>query len=223
MTGKTHILGGTLSCLSGFILLNHKGMLLSDVNPLLQLTMMYPYAIFGSLAPDLDHHWESAPCKELVGKSINSILHLSTPLRKKGIKLPLMGIFDAKHRSWQTHSDLFMLVCFLLCRSFVFGSVSDANGILLKLMLTGLILGLFSHMVLDMLTRQGLHSLLFKGINKLVNLHLSEKLRLVPNSEKFSTDSKWENFIRVLLWGMCFVLMLIVVYIISPYKLVIEL
>ena len=66
MTGKTHRVGGMLCCLGGYTLLEANGMLLGDVNPLLQLTIMYPFAIYGSTVSDLDHHWQSAPSKDIV-------------------------------------------------------------------------------------------------------------------------------------------------------------
>ena len=107
MQGKTHRIGGVLCAATGYVLLSSKGLLLKDVNPLLQLAVMYPFAIYGSVMPDLDHHWESAPVRDPVSWGINKVLHLANG--KSNIAKPLK-LFDAKHRSWQTHSDIFLIL-----------------------------------------------------------------------------------------------------------------
>ena len=59
MTGKTHRVGGMLCVLGGFTILDSKGMLLGNVSPMIQLVMMYPFALYGSVVSDLDHHVKS--------------------------------------------------------------------------------------------------------------------------------------------------------------------
>lgn len=49
---KTHKAGGALFMLAGFKYLETKGMLLPDVNPIVQLMIMYPASSWGSTAPD---------------------------------------------------------------------------------------------------------------------------------------------------------------------------
>lgn len=53
MMYKTHKMGGALFMFAGFKYLETKGMLLPDVNPLVQLMIMYPASSWGSTAPDL--------------------------------------------------------------------------------------------------------------------------------------------------------------------------
>ena len=216
MTGETHQQGGVLVSVIGFSLLQKHGLLFSDVNLGIQWLMLYPFVIYGSALPDLDHHWESCPDHGLPSLVINKTLHLGrrsckkmeetmTAKERKGSAFyKFCSIFYAKHRSWQTHSDLFffLLLGFLiLLLNGKFTSLSAGDSLFLRIMLTGLTLGVMSHLVLDMMTTEGIHSLLFKAVNKLSKgtLKLPETLRLVPKWGMFSTDTKWESFVRGLL------------------------
>jgi hypothetical protein len=74
------------------------------------------------------------------------------------------------------------------------------------LILTGIGLGVVAHLILDILTPQGIWSCLFVGINKLISLVLHkdvillpEKIHLVPNIGFFATGGMWETAIRRLL------------------------
>lgn len=246
MTGSTHRVGGMLCCLAGYSVLQDKGLLLSNVNPLLQLTVMYPFAIYGSMMSDLDHHWDSCPSKDLVSYGINKVLHLTTGIRKRKEKKkekisPAIKLFDSKHRSWQTHSDLTLFLLCMLAYYLINSSVNSVDVVLLILISTGLLLGVISHLILDLLTPEGIWSILkvlyrkFTGIKIDVKLHIVpstktlkklqkykvlKKLHLVPDIDFFSTGGKWEKFIKKLLWALCFVLIIRLVYIISPYTIV---
>lgn len=231
MEGKSHRVGGVLAALGGYYLLKEQGFLIEGVTPLVQLAIIYPFSIVGSLLPDQDHHEESAPMKDVISLTFCKVLHLTTGVRKK-MKLAgvsekswwyrLLGIFDAKHRSWQTHSDLsFGLICFMLMSLMSSsGGLLTAEGIIIKLISMGLVLGLMSHLVLDMLTPSGVWCLFFVGINKLVGHKvLPEKIRFVPNRKFFSTGGKWESLWR---WGMgvvSFLLFFYILYTMLPYQL----
>lgn len=216
MTGETHQQGGVLVSVIGFSLLQKHGLLFSDVNLGVQWLMMYPFVIYGSVLPDLDHHWDSCPDRGLPSLVINKVLHagkkpckrmeetMTAKERRGSMIYKFCSIFYAKHRSWQTHSDLsfFVLLGFLmLLLNGKFASLSAGDSLFLRIMLTGLTLGVMSHLVLDMMTIDGIHCLLFKAVNKLSKgtLKLPEKLRLVPKWGMFSTDTKWESFVRTLL------------------------
>ena len=84
MTGKTHRVGGMIWVLGGFTYLESKGLLLRNVNPLLQLTVMYPFALYGSIVSDLDHNANSIPSKDIVSVAINRVLHLTSGLKETG-------------------------------------------------------------------------------------------------------------------------------------------
>lgn len=223
MTGKTHRVGGALCALAGYSLLEQKGLLIHDVSPLLQLGVMYPFAIYGSVVSDLDHHWESAPCKDILSWGINKVLHLTTKLKSKN---PIINIFNAKHRSWQTHSDLF-LVSILVLSDWLLTSATGAESILINLVFSGLLLGIISHMILDMLTPEGIWSVilvLIKGfLKKVLKIKIKAfptKIHFVPKSSFFATDGPWEEIVRKMMWVLCFILLIRIVYLCLPYRFV---
>ena len=219
MTGATHRVGGVVCALAGYTILEKKGMLISDVSPMLQLAVMYPFAIYGSTVSDLDHHWQSAPSKDIVSFCINKILHLTTELRKKTkSKNPVLAVFDAKHRSWQTHSDLFLLIMILLSIQAIGSSISGANSIIMKLVFTGFILGIISHLILDMLTPEGIWSIVLTGVGKAFKINVPEKIHFVPKSKFFATGGSWEKFVRWVMWVISFILLVRILWGMSPYQ-----
>lgn len=236
MTGKTHRVGGVLGCLVGYSVLQDKGLLIGNVEPLLQLAVMYPYSIYGSMLSDEDHEWESAPCKDAVSWMIWKVLHFTTPLRRwlqkgkfrrkvyKKIK-PVVDVFDSKHRSWQTHSDLTLIFLFLMSMYLLSIAGSSADAIIIVLIAEGIIVGLISHLLLDLITPTGIWSILLTPFKKLLGGKGLAKLYLVPNSKFFATDSDespWERFIRKSMWVMCFVLIIRLIYVFSPYRIVFD-
>lgn len=215
MQGKTHRVGGVLSALAGYAILEGNGMLISNVEPVLQLAVMYPFAIYGSIVSDLDHNWNSAPAKDPFSWCINKVLHLTTGLRQKsGKKLnSALSVFDAKHRSWQTHSDLFLFVFIAL--SFFIGSSSivGASSIIFKLIMLGFTLGLISHLILDSLTPEGIWFIVPSIIRR-----KKVSFRLVPKSKFFATGGSWERLIRSIMWVIIIFLSIYVIYTMSPYR-----
>lgn len=223
MTGKTHRVGGMLCCLGGYSLLKANGTLLGDVNPLLQLVVMYPFAIYGSVVSDLDHDWHSVPSRDIVSYGINKVLHLTSKVRDNmSEKSPMykpLGVFDAKHRSWQTHSDLFLILMIMLSTWLLGSSISSADQILIRLVSIGLILGVISHLVLDMLTPEGVWSIVMCIISKVTkSKKLPRKISFVPDTPFFRTGGTWENIIRYLMWIACFILIATILLDISPYS-----
>jgi len=216
MTGDTHREGGMLVSLAGFLLLKNNNLLLPDVNEAIQLLIIYPFALWGSTASDLDHKLDSAPSKDVFSRIISRSLHLTSKTRDKmenmrggGKKSPiyhLLGIFDASHRSWQTHSDLTLFVILTI----LWGLVTDRFSVgftgvdtaLASLVLMGIGLGVTAHLILDMLTPQGVWCTIGVALNKLLSLlfrreiHLlPEKLKLVPKWSLFTTGSTWEDIV----------------------------
>lgn len=215
MQGKTHRVGGVLSALAGYVILEGNDMLIPNVEPVLQLVVMYPFAIYGSVISDLDHNWNSAPAKDPFSWCINKVLHLTTGLRQKnGKKLnPVLSVFDAKHRSWQTHSDLFLFVFIAL--SFFIGSSSlvGASSMIFKLIMLGFTLGLISHLILDSLTPEGIWFIVPSIIRR-----KKVSFRLVPKSKFFATGGSWERLIRSVMWLIIILLSIYVIYTMSPYR-----
>lgn len=221
MTGKTHRVGGMLCVLGGFTYLESKGLLLRNVNPLLQLTVMYPFALYGSIVSDLDHNANSIPSKDIVSVAINRVLHLTSGLNEStGGRNKVFGILDAKHRSWQTHSDLFLVVLmYALYQMVMETKLATVESVIWSLVGMGFILGVISHLVLDMITPEGIWSFILVGISKVTGKKLiPKKLRLVPDSKFFSTGGPWENLVRNILWICCVVLFVRLIYLMTPYR-----
>lgn len=233
MTGKTHRVGGMVCCFAGYSLLSSKGMQISGVSPITQVVMMYPFALFGSVLPDLDHNADSAPSKDIISVIINRVLHLKTKSRQlkekvvgkevKAKPFDIRDTFDARHRSWQTHSDLFLAIFLVIYANLVAKITGNVDNIVWLMILQGMILGIISHMILDMLTPEGIWSLVFVVLNKVMKkskkrIKFPEKIHLVPSKEFFATDGPWEKIIRFILWLMCFIFLAKVIIDISPYE-----
>lgn len=223
MTGKTHRVGGMLCVLGGFTLLESKGMLLGNVNPVLQLAVMYPFAIYGSVVSDLDHDWHSVPCRDVVSLGINKVLHLASGVRDTiGDRSSLskaLSIFDAKHRSWQTHSDLFLFIMIIVMSNLMSSSTNSVDIAIIRLIFTGLIMGVISHLFLDMLTPEGIWSFITLFLRKVTGKRVfPDKVSLVPDSKFFRTGGAWEGIVRRVLWVLCLILFLRILISISPYS-----
>lgn len=215
MTGKTHRYGGFLCSVVGFALLKENNMLIDGVNEGLQWLVMYPFCYWGSVASDLDHNSHAIPMKDPPSIVVNKLLHLTAPLRKsleksgdkKSALYKFAKLFDASHRSWQTHSDLtlftllYLIHCVLTGR-FVMGAV---DSLLLSLILMGVATGLVAHFILDMLTTDGVWSVLLVVLGRILRKinprikHFPQKLRLVPRLHCFRTDGSWELFVQKVL------------------------
>lgn len=221
MTGKTHRVGGMLCVLGGFTYLESKGLLLRNVNPLLQLTVMYPFALYGSIVSDLDHNANSIPSKDIVSVAVNRVLHLTSGLNEStGGRNKVFGILDAKHRSWQTHSDLFLVaLMYALYQMVMETKLATVESVIWSLVGMGFILGVISHLVLDMITPEGIWSILLVGVGRVTgNKVMPKKLRLVPDSKFFSTGGPWESLVRNILWICCVVLFIRLIYLMTPYR-----
>lgn len=217
MTGKTHRVGGMFCALAGYYLLADKGLLMENVEPLTQLLVIYPFAIYGSTVSDLDHNWNSAPSKDVVSYTINKGLHLTSKLHEKE-KFPLWAIFDASHRSWQTHSDLFLAIVIIAMYELLSATTQTIDYAILRLVFTGLILGIISHLVLDMLTPEGIWSVVLVSIGKLTGMNLPKKISLVPDIKFFRTGGSWETKVRIFLEVLCMMYLFLLIYQMLPYQ-----
>lgn len=218
MTGDTHSAGGVLFSVLGYIILKENNLLLPDVSPLIQLVLIHPYCVWGSKVSDLDHHWESCPDKSDVNRVINKALHLTNKSyrkldekltkaqKRKSLRYKIAKFFNASHRSWQTHSELTLISLIALLYGIVSGKFTSLGSIditILSIITTGVTLGVFSHLLLDMLTSKGINFCIGILINKFIQKVTKqrdlkvviEKLRFVPKSGKFATDTAWESFV----------------------------
>lgn len=215
MTGKTHRAGGFLCSVVGFEVLKHNGLLLDGVEESLQWLMMYPFCMWGSVASDLDHHWQSCPMKDPPSFVFNKILHLTAPIQKtldkagatKNGLYKVAKTFNASHRSWQTHSDLTFFALFSLLKLILSGALGlgAVDTLLLRFVVMGVCVGMIAHFVLDMLTTDGVLSVILVVLGKILKFfnprikNFPEKLRLVPRSHRFSTSGSWEIFVNKVL------------------------
>ena len=181
MLGKTHHAGGTVAALLAFEVMRVNGWMIPDCNEFVQLLMMYPFASFGSIFPDLDQNDDALPSKDPVAIAIHKVLRWT----------------GAKHRSWQTHSLSFTGgFCFLLLSLLLLGNHLIGMNIIewafLRLSLIGFIAGVLSHLILDAFSMAGIH--IWPGF----------KLRFVPRTSAFKTGGKWENIVfTVLIIVLC--------------------
>ncbi len=225
MTGDTHRKGGVLVALSGYILLQQKGMLLPNVNEFLQLAVLYPFCYWGSTMSDLDHNPDSCPSRDIFSKVINRGLHLTEGIEKRVEPNSLIGklsrLLNAHHRSWQTHSDFTVVMTLLLWYVATHNllNLDETSGAIFTLISIGLCLGIWMHLFLDMLTPEGIHLIGFSFINKVFHLtkaklKLPTKLRLVPKQKFFATGGKWESIVN---WGLAFLTVLLLLYVLFSH------
>ena len=221
MQGKTHKQGGMLISILGYAYLRQKGLLLPDVNEGLQWLIMYPFCMWGSVASDLDHHWDSCPEKDYPSWLLNKALHITGPIQKtldntmsEGQKshsliYKIADLFNAKHRSWQTHSDLTLWVLFYIMHMVLTNTnlaLGQIDITILRLIITGLGFGIIAHFILDMLTPEGIWIMPLVWLNKLINIFspkakIPRKIHLVPYTKNkfFATGNGWEQLVRKIL------------------------
>lgn len=226
MTGKTHRVGGMLCVLGGFSILESKGMLLTNVNPVLQLVVMYPFAIYGSIFPDLDHGRHSIPSEDIVSVAVNRVLHAGSVIPGNDKEGSIASILNAKHRSWQTHSDLFLaLILWCMYEVLTSGRIGSSEYTILLLVGMGFLFGVVSHLVLDMLTPEGVWLVTTTVLKKVTRCKklIPQKISFVPNTSFFRTDGMWERVVRRVLWLICSLLFIRILYLMSPYRVIINL
>lgn len=212
MQGATHRVGGALCAVVGYSWLQSKGLLASGVNPLLQLTVMYPFAVYGAILPDLDQNWNACPSKDIISYGIHKVLHLGTGIRQKTGK-NILPVFDAKHRSWQTHSLESLLLMIWACIAVFSNMTIQIDALLFRLVASGLVLGVVSHLILDLLTPEGI----VLGIPSLI-CRKKKNLHLMPKSKFFATGGPWETVVRYVLWVVMAILLIRLVYLALPYR-----
>lgn len=185
MTAKTHVLGGMTLALGGFMYLDSSGLLIPDVNKVLQFGIIMPYAMWASTLPDLDQDKDSTA----QNSPINFVIQ------------KFFNVIGAGHRSAKSHIApviISLLLYLAIAFNFIFRSFNGTEITIIGLMVLGLFLGLFSHMLLDMMTKQGLR------VGGVV-------LRIVPEADIFSTGSLYESMVRRALYIIVCVLLVLTI------------
>lgn len=238
MTGKTHRVGGMLGSLVGYVVLKNNGLLVSEISEPLQVLLMYSSSMYGSILSDMDNDWGSCPSKDIFSWLIYKVLHLTTPIRKflnkgkirkkiyKVLKIPL-EFFDSRHRSWQTHSDLSIILVIL--GMIILPNITNGmyDSTLICVLGEGLLSGVLSHLLLDVLTTDGIWSFILAPISIFKSKHKDDikdylfRLSLVPDIKFFSTDdsnSPWERLVRGMMVVGIVLILLYILYLWSPYR-----
>lgn len=216
-----------LCSLVGFSILQKNGLLLPDVNDFIEWMVIYPFCMYGSVVSDLDHHWESCPNKDYPSWLINKALHITKPVqdgmektlpqsaRRNNLVYKFACLFNASHRSWQTHSDLTLFCMIGLFNAIIGGKFSSLGAVdvsILSLVLMGLCLGIVAHFILDIITPEGVWLtglVLLEKFLRVFNPRISipKKLHLVPHSSFFATGGSWEEFIQKVLKVLTFIML----------------
>lgn len=186
MTAKTHVLGGMTLALGGFMCLDAGGLLLPDVNKTLQLSIIMPYALWSSTLPDLDQDKDSTAQNSPINFVIQKFFNL----------------IGAGHRSAKSHIVpviVSLLLYFAIAFNLIFKAFNGTETTIIGLITLGFFVGLGSHMILDMMTKDGL---------KLGSI----TLRIVPELDIFRTGTFYESIVRRVLYVIAslFILMLVI-------------
>jgi len=136
--------------------------------------------------------------------------NLSEENKRTNLLYLTTGLFGAKHRSWQTHSDLTLIAVLILLWSVIherigIGVLTQVDSAVITLCLTGFALGIVAHFILDMLTPSGVWCMVGITLNWLMSIIrnktiriLPEKIHIVPPFRIFSTGGNWETLVRFL-------------------------
>lgn len=178
MLGKTHKAGGTVAMLLSYMFMKQQGLLLNDIEPIIQLMVMYPACSWGSTASDLDQTPEAIPDKTPLSLALHTLLHMG----------------KCRHRSWQTHSiavtgGICIVLLAIMQGIAGTGLISPIGTSILRLIITGFTVGVFSHLLLDSVT--------MAGIWLVPKVHF----RLVPPIKMFGTGTTYETIVRYALYG----------------------
>ena len=201
MMGKTHRAGGALAMLLSYQFMQNHDMLAETINPVVQLLIMYPCCMWGSVAPDLDQSDDAIPEKAPLSILIHKIIYLG----------------KVRHRSWQTHSIAFtgglvglLFLILLYINNYGLLNLNAVSLTILKLMLMGLSVGIASHLLLDAFTYEGIHLIPpTKGKNGKKKVHW---IRFVPHTDAFKTNTKYETVVRYLLYILFFADLIYIIY-----------
>lgn len=236
MEGKTHYVGGAVATLAGYLVLSESGRLLSTdiVSPAFQFLIIYTGGMYGGRLPDVDHHSGSNPMKDPVGVFINKVLHIfNGPLERleksmekskdkrenarirRSLRYRLLRFLACKHRAWQTHSEFTLLLLYLLYKTpamLGLGVNGMVDKVILDLFVTGLALGVISHIVLDAMTYEGSVFAIGTFIKTMwPSTKMITNIRVVPKIKTFTTGSNYEKVVRFILIQCQFVLMALVI------------
>lgn len=186
MTAKTHVLGSMSLALGGYILMDKGGLLIPDVEPLIQLGIILPYSVWASTVPDLDQAHDSVA----QSSPINLLIQRFFKIVKAG------------HRSVKSHvAPAFISLATYLALAFnmIGRNLNGTEITILALAVLGITAGLVSHFLLDIMTRDGI------TIGKV-------NIRVVPDTALFGAGTDYERIVRRLLYVLTTVLFIYILF-----------
>lgn len=145
MTEKTHAVGSLVFATGAFLIMDKCNMLDTQIVKIAQYGIITPYALWGAQIPDFD---QDNP-NRIVTNPVNRLI------------MDLFKVLGAKHRGIISHVlPIFLsgIVCLLMQLSIITFGMHKLSLDVLHLMLLGLFLGLLSHLILDMCTKDADYS-----------------------------------------------------------------
>ena len=180
MTEKTHAVGSLVFATGAFLIMDQCKLLDPQIAKIAQYGIITPYALWGAQIPDFD---QDNP-NRIVTNPINRLI------------MDLFKVLNAKHRGLLSHilpvilsGITFLLMCLPFFTFYVQGTSLDV----LRLMVLGLFLGLLSHLILDMCTKDGIYFGHYR-------------IALVPKMDVFKTGTAYEKTFRKILYAVCCIL-----------------
>lgn len=180
MTEKTHAVGSLVFATGAFLIMDKCNMLDTQIVKIVQYGIITPYALWGAQIPDFD---QDNP-NRIVTNPVNRLI------------MDLFKVLGAKHRGIISHVlPIFLsgIVCLLMQLSVITFGMHKLSLDVLHLMLLGLFLGLLSHLILDMCTKDGIYV-------------CGKRIALVPKTDIFKTGSSYEKTFRNILYIVCCIL-----------------
>ncbi len=195
MTMKEHKPNGVaLALLATPLIFN--SMNITDVNYAICAGISVFFARYGAFMPDLDidpKHFKGT--RNIHNRVFSTILNM----------------LGSNHRSWQTHCLTITPIPLILALYFTLNSaIGEVNKAFVGWALIGLIIGLFSHFLLDSLTKEGIHIIPNKRFSLLGKEHsLITAENIVVGTTLFGQPKTKKNkalfFIRKLNYVLIFI------------------
>lgn len=175
MIGKTHTLGGSAFALGSYIVLRETGILNPDLDSVAQLACIMPYAMWSAKAPDFD--------QDIKDRAMASPIDL--------VMQKFFNLIGAGHRSLKSHVYPALIATVLSAISVtgvnIFGTASNNSAIIYCMVILGMAMGLLSHLLLDLCTKDGIHA-------------NGKRYAFVPEIDLFKTDGIVEQIVRRFLY-----------------------
>lgn len=223
---KTHRVGGLLGGLVGYTLLKQGNLLMKDVFGLSLLIITYFSSLYGTCIPELSHrNWCDIPYKGILSWLLWKIFSLPVTIialiqqnrGKSSIKTATNLNIDSG--KWVTHSDIFLCLSMVVIFNLLSFKPNSIDSCLLISICVGLLCGVVSHLLVDVLSGDGIYSLLLFA-RRVLNKGKGEvKFKFQP---KGINSKVWRNIVTYLIIFLSIFLLIRLVYLCQPYRIVLS-